>query len=324
VRRLAVTTLVVSLLGGTVAAFAVTEALKLERSPVTGPRFDSRFSPTCGCDTAVARLSVRLRTTDVVDAVIVDDEGESVRTLADDRAQEPGRTAFVWSGLDDAGRLVPDGAYRLRLHFEDSRRTILLPNEVVVDTKPPGVTLVEVTRRKLSPDGDGRRDRTWLVYSSTEKAAPLLFVDGQLEGEAEPRRAKSRILWKGRLGKRLLRAGPHLLALRVRDTAGNLSTVTDVVPVRIRYVELPRNVLRARPGAQIRVGIDTDVRRYSWVLRRLRAGGPGRVALAGTSRRKTLALRLPRSLAPGRYRLVVRDGRGHQDRAFVLVRRSRR
>ena len=73
--------LVLALLVATTAAFALTEALKLERSPVTAPRFDKLFSPTCACETSTERLALRLREPSTIDAVIVDDVCETVRTL---------------------------------------------------------------------------------------------------------------------------------------------------------------------------------------------------------------------------------------------------
>ena len=47
--RVLSTLLVVSLLGGTAAAFAVTQGLKIEPSPILAPRIDKVFSPVCDC-----------------------------------------------------------------------------------------------------------------------------------------------------------------------------------------------------------------------------------------------------------------------------------
>ncbi len=49
--RLLSTLLVVALLGGTAAAFAVTQGLKIEPSPILAPRIDKVFSPVCDCAT---------------------------------------------------------------------------------------------------------------------------------------------------------------------------------------------------------------------------------------------------------------------------------
>ena len=57
-----------ALLGATAAAFAVTERLKLERSPVTGTRVDHVFSPVCECARDVAVISIVLRRRETVTA----------------------------------------------------------------------------------------------------------------------------------------------------------------------------------------------------------------------------------------------------------------
>ena len=78
--------IVLALLGATAAAFAVTERLKLERSPVTGTRVDRVFSPVCECARDVAVISIVLRRRETVTLDIL----ESRRPLdPDDRAQTP-------------------------------------------------------------------------------------------------------------------------------------------------------------------------------------------------------------------------------------------
>ena len=49
------------LLIGTAAAFAITEKLKLEKSPITGTFVSSAFSPVCGCARDKANISVKFR-----------------------------------------------------------------------------------------------------------------------------------------------------------------------------------------------------------------------------------------------------------------------
>ena len=63
--RLAPTLLVAFLLAGTAVAFAVTQGLKLEKSPVFGTKFDRVLGPS-----QPARLRVRLRKTDTVTATV--------------------------------------------------------------------------------------------------------------------------------------------------------------------------------------------------------------------------------------------------------------
>ena len=59
--RLPQTLLVLLLLGATAAAFAYTERLKLERSPITGTKVDRVFSPVCECARDIAVISFVLR-----------------------------------------------------------------------------------------------------------------------------------------------------------------------------------------------------------------------------------------------------------------------
>ena len=74
--------LVVGLLGGTAAAFAITEGLKLEKSPIYGTHVDKLFSPTCNCLKDVAHVSFKLRKGDTMTAT-VDHAGRRARN--DDR-----------------------------------------------------------------------------------------------------------------------------------------------------------------------------------------------------------------------------------------------
>ena len=63
--RFATASLVLGLLGGTAAAFAVTEGLKLEKSHVSGVRVETfEFGPSCDCATRKAHFSIRLRKSD--------------------------------------------------------------------------------------------------------------------------------------------------------------------------------------------------------------------------------------------------------------------
>ena len=68
-RSVAVTLLVIGLLGGATAAFGLTEALKLERSPIAAPDFTKRFSPICRCPEQRAQLIFRLRKATVNDVL---------------------------------------------------------------------------------------------------------------------------------------------------------------------------------------------------------------------------------------------------------------
>jgi hypothetical protein len=320
-RRLAVTVLVLVLLAGTTVAFVLTEELKLERSPIVRPRFDLVFSPTCACRQETARLRLRLRRANTIDAVIVDDDGEPVRTLESEVRHEPGRLVYAWNGRSDGGSVVPDGRYRLRLHFARERRTILVPNVVRVDTQPPEVELVTVTPRGLSPDGDGRRDSARIEVTTSERAAPLLLVDGVLAARGNVQAAGAgELTWPGTRDDQPLGPGRYTLGLQARDEAGNVTSARQVVEVRIRYIELAGESFRARRGGLLRFRALTDAREFRWTLSR--RGRQGRTVLAGTARRPAVALRLPTRIRPGRYVLRV-AANGYDADAAVVVRRRR-
>src|SRR5919106_3457413 len=138
------TALGVALLVGSVAAFTYTQKLKLERSPIGAARFDRWLSPGCRCAQQTVGLSLELRERELIDATIVDVDGDFVRTLLTDSEQRRGTLEMEWDGRDEAGRIVPDGEYRVRLRMQDERRTIVIPVEVHVDTVPPRARLVGV------------------------------------------------------------------------------------------------------------------------------------------------------------------------------------
>jgi FlgD Ig-like domain len=119
VAKLPQTLIVLALLGATAAAFAVTERLKLERSPITGTRVDRLFSPVCECAPNAATISFVLRQRSEVTVDVLDSAGEVVRTLVRDRDEPRGRVTYTWDGRDEAGRIVPEARYRPRVRIAE-------------------------------------------------------------------------------------------------------------------------------------------------------------------------------------------------------------
>ncbi len=170
--RLLSTLLVLGLLGGTAAAFAVTERLKLVPSPIIAPKVTEAFSPVCGggCKTREARIRFGLRDADRLTVTIIDEDDEAVATIADAEPLPAGPVEFVWDG-----RGAPEGVYRARVHLDDARRTIDIPNEMRLDTTPPTLTVERIRPTVFSPDGDGRADKVSAEYSGVgagERLAP--------------------------------------------------------------------------------------------------------------------------------------------------------
>ena len=294
------------LLGATAAAFAVTERLKLERSPVTGTHVDRVFSPVCECARDVAVISFRLRRRETVTVDILDKDGRSVRTLVRKRRERATRVSYTWDGLDEFGRVVPEGVYRPRVQLERNLRTIILPNPIRVDTTAPVITLVRVLPRVFSPDGDGRRDRVTASYRIDERARAVMLVDGRQRVQSKFRQLQGKLVWFGRVNGRTVRPGTYEIRLRAVDRAGNRSMRTRAVSVRVRFVELSRDRIEAVAGKRFSVRVRTDANSYGWLFAGKRGNGT----------RQVLVLTAPEM--PGAYALYVTVG-GRAARAAVNV-----
>jgi hypothetical protein len=317
-RSVAVTILVLGLLAGSAAAFAITEALKLERSPIAGPRFTRWFSPTCACDRQTALLTFRLRRSERVDAVIVNEDGHAVRTLVLGMQHRRGRVSLVWDGLDDEGQVVPDGRYRLRVHLGRDRRTILMPTPVFVDTTRPKIRLLGIAPETFSPDGDGRKDRVRITYTASEAVSAVVIVNGTVAKEGHlHHEGTAMVTWNGEVQAVPQQPGRYAITLRAHDRAGNFSHQTDALDVTIRFVEVAPKSILARRGGQLRFRVSSDAGAVSWRLLRR-----GRVFLSGSDAPGLVVADLPQRIRAGRYVLRVVEN-GHAARADVRILRSR-
>ena len=298
--------IVLALLAATAAAFAVTERLKLERSPVTGTRVDRVFSPVCECARDVAVISIVLRRRETVTLDILNRDGHSIRTIVRKRREPAGRVFYTWDGRDNSDRVVPEGVYRPRVQLERNGRTIVLPNPMRVDTSPPAIRLVRVFPRVFSPDSDGRRDRVTASYRIDERARAVMLVDGRQRVQSKFRRVEGNLVWFGRVDGRVVRPGLYEIRLRAVDRAGNRSVRTRAVPVRVRFVELSRERIEVGAAKRFSVRVLTDATSYRWLFDARRGGGS----------REVLVLRAPEE--PGTYTLYV-TAAGRAARADVVV-----
>ena len=248
--RVVLALLLLLAVGGTAAAFVITESLKLEPSAVTKPAFigpdgdvvprDRVFSPVCGCPQERAVLGFALRKADRVTASIVDARGTIVRTLTRNERLTRGAQQVMWNGLDDAGSLASDGAYRLRLDLARADRAFVVPMWFRIDTKPPTVRLIRAGPASITPDGDGEQDKVWVRYRSNEKGAPVLALDGRTVSTGGVRDAgRSALSWLGRVDGESAPAGEYALSLQVRDRAGNLSAAIGPVVVLVEPRSTP-------------------------------------------------------------------------------------
>jgi FlgD Ig-like domain len=290
--------IVAGLLAATATAFAVTERLKLEDSPVIRTTFAGRFSPKLVDE----RIGFRLRREEDISLDISDSKGTIVKHGVGSGVFGQAYHQFAWDGRDDSGQIVPDGTYHVELTLRDEDRTIEFPRPVVVDSTPPTIQDVTIRHRLFSPDGDRRADQINVHYTFSEPAYAILYVDGKRVARSYRKKPVGTIQWYGR-GKR---PGDYRLALAAQDLAGNIAGSTREFTVRLRYIELLKHKFTPH-GRILRVRVSTDAKAVSWRLGPTRGNG------------KPPLLRLPVPSKPGRYTLTV-SANGHRARALVVVR----
>jgi len=299
--------IVLAVLGATAAAFAFTERVKLERSPITGTRVDRVFSPVCECARNVAVISFVLRRRGTVTVDMLGSDGRRVRRLVRDREELKGRVAYTWDGRDDLEQVVDEGVYRPRVELEERGRTIVLPNPIRVDATAPRIRLLRVLPKVFSPDGDGRRDRVTARYETNEQARAMMLVDGRRRVLSKFRSTEGQLIWFGRVNGRPVSPGTYEIRLRAFDRAGNRSSSRRIIPVVARYIELARERIEVVAGRRFSVRVLTDAVSYRWLFAGER----------GVRRKRVLVLRAPET--PGTYRVFVSLQGRFADSAEVVV-----
>jgi hypothetical protein len=310
VARVLSTAVVLALLTATALAFVITERAKLEKSPIMGTKVTPLFSPSA-VDPRLKTADVifRLRTNERIEAWIQDSDGNRVRLLQSPRTFKRGtRLDLVWDGFTDSGTLVPDGVYMPVVKLLRSHRTIVLPSEIRLDTKPPVITVRHPQYPILSPDGDGRHDSFTVPYRINERAHAILFVRGTRVVYTKSQKQVGELRWTGKLGTppKPARPGRYLLTVAARDEAGNESKPFPFAIAQVRYITLARDRVVVRPGGKFFLRVSADTPTVHWTLH-------GR---SGTQRTGTLRFTAPKSA--GVYRLYVTAGT-HAAKCTVVV-----
>jgi hypothetical protein len=306
-QRVLTTVTLLGLLVATAAAFAITEHLKLIKSPVFGTLVSKVLSPVCDCSTSKATIRIRLRHADRVTVTVVDSAGNRVATVAKGVSMVARRPmSFRWHGHTSTGAVAPDGVYHPWVHLANARHTFRFTNRIVVDTKTPKVLSASGGKTVLFA-GSGRSIA--IHYDFSEQANPVVYLSGRqiIRGRATRERAK--VKWAGELDGRSLPAGTYVLSIGARDVAGNETPAAERKKVRVvlRYIEVAPRRLTVRAGKRFTVSVETAAPRYTWRLAHRH----------GSRRGHRLHLRAPTT--PGKYRLVVAE-HGNTDTALVRVR----
>jgi hypothetical protein len=211
----------------TATAFAVTQRLKLEPSPISRTRVSDVFSPVCRCATKAANIEFSLRRADHLRIAIR--TGSSEVTVAQGSFPR-GDVQVRWDGRDASGELVPDGNYYPLVELRRAGRTIDLPNPIRVDTIRPVIRFRSLRPRVFRPG----TEKLTVTYTISEHAHALLYVDGRRRVFTASKRLRYLLRWSGKVKGRAIRPGRHKLKLVAEDLAGNRSAPTAVVIVRVR------------------------------------------------------------------------------------------
>ncbi len=282
----------------TFAAFFAAQELKstpprvqeLKTTPFFSPNRDGRFDR--------ARASFVLKRTDQVSATIIDRAGDDVRVLEPGATLAAGATMrLVWDGRLANRRMAPDGTYRIRLNLRRQGRAVVLPRNIVKDTRPPDVRVTSigpqkdtVPRPELLPRADGDPARVSfkapeglgshkevLVYrTDVSPARPVFDKPVKLADDAR------RWEWNGTAeGGRRVAAGTYVVVVRARDQAGNIGTSVALPPrpayarpfqgrggITVRYLSAQSDSEPVNSGDRAAVAV-TSTKRFRWTLRRV-------------------------------------------------------
>ncbi|RPI97429.1 MAG: hypothetical protein EHM39_09505, partial [Chloroflexi bacterium] len=195
---------VVLLLAVTFAAdWLRTPELKITDSPqFLSPNHDNSFDN--------ATINYRLSEEAEVSAQVLNESGGVVRSLLSSQKETAGQHFLVWNGVDDLGRQVTDGTYRLEITARGSMRATSNSVVLLVDTTPPTLELLNLQ--------DGTRVRSGLltVEGVTEPGAIIWISNG---AQPVPVDGQGRFHTQQKLVE-----GTNLIEVRTVDQAGNTTT----------------------------------------------------------------------------------------------------
>ena len=306
-QRVLTTVTLLGLLVATAAAFAITEHLKLIKSPVYGTLVSKVFSPRCHCSTSKAAVRIRLRHSDKVTVFIVDSHHHHVDTVVSGFPLLARHAHnFPWDGRTSEGARAPDGVYSPWVHLDHAHRTFKFINRITLDTKVPAVLSASAEKDVLFA---GRGRSVAINYVLSEQAHAVVYLGHRRLVVGHPTKTHSTIKWAGTVFDQPVQEGRYVLSIAARDDAGNETppAARKRVVVVVRYIAVAPRRIAVRAGKRLTVRVETDAARYKWRLGKQHGARRGRV------------LRLHAPTTPGTYRLQVTE-HGHSSTALVRVR----
>ena len=310
---------------------------EFRRTPFFSPNHDGRF------DRATVRFEIRKRGR--VSLAVVDADGDEVKTLIDDDTFLPYREIRArWDGTNDDGARVRDGNYRYRITLADQGRNVVIPESVRLDTTPPRPRVTSigpardiVPRPELLPIPGGGEAIVHL-FAPGQKKKILLFKTGpgpvRAVGPPVPLDdSATEWRWSGQTETgRPVSPGTYLVAIQVRDQAGNIGTsppldrrglpaITYGSPlpgrggITVRYLGVQPPAAPVPVGKPVAFGVDPRGERWAYTVRRV---GSNEIVARGAHTRGGVF----RITAPGResgvYLFDVRTRTRHVTVPFAV------
>ncbi|MEA2265214.1 MAG: hypothetical protein QOE27_797 [Solirubrobacteraceae bacterium] len=304
----------------TAAAFFVTQRLKHSPTLVQQVMAYPFLSPYSTNGHRSAKLSFRIRRADEVTVSIVDSRGEDIATLArGHHLAAYTQWALRWYGRTDAGRVAPEGEYRIRVRLRNQGRSALLARTILLDTTPPRPLVTGISAPAGAPganppgpailpapggapatvsfDPGGGIKPKLAVYRTDVSPSRLVTTLPVAAGA-------TRATWNGTVGGRPVGAGTYLVAISDVDPAGNPGSTPgrlppaprpgEVIPGRagitVRYLGVQPPAAGADQASPLVFGVDARRAGYAWSVTRVGARRPRKKA---TSTRPLLRMRPP-------------------------------
>ena len=193
------------------------------------------------------------------------------RLVAAQDLRPGGPLRLSWDGRDEAGARAPDGIYHVRVGLRRQGRALTFARDIRLDTTPPRPRVDRL-------DGDpGTAGQQWIVgpvpapvrvtIRNPSRRGPshlrVLRTDGgppRVVARFTAPRGATTATWDGRLADdgSQAPAGTYLVAVTVRDLAGNAGTSPPLPPQRGDVPGVPglsvRRVLARPPADPVRAG----------------------------------------------------------------------
>ncbi len=208
-----------------------------QETPIQLAIDQSYFSPDGNGVKDAVRFDFRVPVTTGIEKwelVISDANKAARRTIAGTRSMP---ASAVWDGKDDAGAVLPEGAYTagLSILYVNGNNPKAMSPAITVDVTAP-TAAAKADAAVFSPNGDGSKDEVAIFQETSEE---MLWTGTISDARAKEvrslvwrGRADERFAWDGRDdGGKLLADGSYTYVLASTDRAGNTVTST---PVSVR------------------------------------------------------------------------------------------